>query len=56
MNLAKTSADKTQPIILPKWGTLFTYGNADVISIFSLESSSSIGCPLLGQANLALDS
>ena len=33
-NLAYTSALKTQPIILPKWGILFQYGNAEVINIF----------------------
>lgn len=32
--LANMSADKTQPIILPKCGTLLTYGKAEVISTF----------------------
>lgn len=32
--LAKTSADKTQPIILPRCGTLLTYGSAEVTRIF----------------------
>ena len=33
-NLAKTSAESTQPTMLPKCGTLLTYGKADVINIF----------------------
>jgi len=33
-NLAKISAERTQPIIFPKCGTLLTYGRADVIKIF----------------------
>lgn len=32
--LAKTSAERTQPIRFPRCGTLFTYGRADVISTF----------------------
>lgn len=32
--LAKTSADRTHPIMLPKCGTLLTYGRAEVIKIF----------------------
>lgn len=32
--LAKTSADNTQPIILPRCGTLLTYGSAEVTRIF----------------------
>jgi len=36
--LAKTSADNTLPIKLPKCGTLLHYGNADVIRIFLLLS------------------
>lgn len=30
-HLAKISADRTDPIMLPKWGMLFTYGKAEVI-------------------------
>lgn len=33
-NRAKTSALSTQPIRLPRCGTLFTYGRADVIRMF----------------------
>lgn len=33
-NRANTSALSTQPIRLPRCGTLFTYGNADVIRMF----------------------
>jgi len=32
--LAKTSAESTHPMMFPRCGTLFTYGNADVISTF----------------------
>ena len=33
--------------MLPKWGTLFTYGRADVISTFFLVGLGSIGWPWL---------
>jgi len=32
--LAKVSALRTHPIIVPKCGELFTYGNAEVIKLF----------------------
>lgn len=32
--LANTSADRTQPIMLPRCGTLLTYGKAEVINTF----------------------
>jgi hypothetical protein len=34
LNLANTSAERTQPITLPKCGTLLTYGSADVMRTF----------------------
>lgn len=33
-NLAKISAERTQPIMFPKCGTLLTYGRADVTNTF----------------------
>ena len=30
-NLANASADSTQPMMLPRWGTLLTYGSAEVM-------------------------
>jgi len=36
LNRATTSADNKAPIIFPRWGTLFTYGRADVINVFFL--------------------
>ena len=33
-NLAKTSAERTHPIIFPRWGTLFTYGKAEETRTF----------------------
>src|SRR5687768_14480514 len=41
--LEKTSALSTAPIMLPKCGTLFTYGRADVIRTFRF--------PILGNLN-----
>lgn len=38
----KTSAESTLPMILPKWGTLFTYGKAEVMRILRLPSWGSI--------------
>jgi len=37
-----TSADNTLPMILPKWGTLFTYGRAEVMRIFRSPGMGSI--------------
>lgn len=33
---ATTSADSNAPMMLPRWGTLLTYGRAEVISVFLL--------------------
>ena len=33
-NLANASADSTQPMMLPRWGTLLTYGSAEVMRTF----------------------
>ena len=40
---AKTSAESTEPIRLPKCGVLFTKGRADVMSTLRLPGSGSIG-------------
>lgn len=41
--LGKTSPERTDPIIFPKCGTLFTYGNALVISMFCFPGFGRIG-------------
>ena len=41
--LAKTSPLRTQPMILPRWGTLLTYGRALVTKIFLSPGTGSLG-------------
>ena len=38
----KTSALRTLPTMFPRWGTLFTYGNAEVIKTFRCPCSGRI--------------
>ena len=41
--LVKTSAESTDPMMLPRCGTLFTYGSALVTKMFRFPGSGRIG-------------